>query len=74
MLQHQRSRATDANAADDSAMAIATGDDKNFLIKAKAASNICRDRRSHRHVQYEIIALRDRDSRSTARGRKHSMP
>ena len=61
VLQHLRSRAMDANAAYDGAMAIATGDDKNFLIKAKAAFNqYVETAEAIATLQYEIIALRDR--------------
>src|SRR5262245_28310458 len=61
VLQHLRSRATDANAAYDSAMAIATGDDKEFLSKAKTAFNqYVETAEAIATLQHEIIALRDR--------------
>src|SRR5262245_53784198 len=60
VLQNLRSRATDTNAAYDAAMAIATGDDRNFLTKAKVAFNrYVETAEAIAALQYEIIALRD---------------
>jgi hypothetical protein len=61
VLQNLRSRETDANAAYDAAMAIAAGDDRNYLTKAKAAFNqYVETAEAIAALQYEIIALRDR--------------
>src|SRR6476661_6442130 len=61
ILQHLKSRATDANSAYDSAIAIARQDeDKQFLSKAQAAfNNYIAAAEEIAGVQYEIIELRD---------------
>jgi methyl-accepting chemotaxis protein len=61
ILQHLNGRTVDANSAYDRAMAIATQDeDKQFLIKAKAAFNkYIATAQEIAGVQFEIIELRD---------------
>jgi HAMP domain-containing protein len=62
ILQHLKSRAADANSAYDSATALAKQDeDRQFLTKAKEAFNsYIATAEEIAGVQYEIIALRDR--------------
>jgi methyl-accepting chemotaxis protein len=60
VLQNLRHRAIDANAAYDSAMAIATGDDQRYLTRAKTAFNeYVATAEGIATLQYEIISLRD---------------
>jgi len=61
VLQHLRGRAVDANTAYDSATAIAMGDDKELLNKAKTAFNqYVETAEAIATLQLEIISLRDR--------------